>query len=107
MGKAEEEKARDAAALGLHESLAQHVRNSLEEAPAVQLSAECPGVAFAALGGLREIPPSALPLLLASPHHHPLLKTSFRKGFLQFKQQTLGVILIWPNLHKYSAPLFV
>ena len=50
--KEEEEKASDAAAPGLHKSLVQHVQNSLEEAPAVQLSAQCPGVAFTSLGGL-------------------------------------------------------
>lgn len=73
----------------------------------MQLSAQCPGVAFTSLGALREIPPSALPLLLASPHRHRLLKTSFHQGLQQVKQQILAVILIRPNLHKYSALLFI
>lgn len=36
----------------LHESMVQRVQNSLEEAPAVQLSAQCPRVALTSLGGL-------------------------------------------------------
>lgn len=45
----------------LHESLVQRVQNSLEEAPAVQLSAQCPGVALTSLGGLRETLPAPYP----------------------------------------------
>lgn len=36
----------------LHELLVQCIQNSLEEAPAVQLSAQCPRVALTSLGGL-------------------------------------------------------
>lgn len=73
----------------------------------MRLSAQCPGVAFTSPGDLRETPPppSALPLLLASLRR--LSKTSFRKGLRQVKRQTLDIILIWPNLHKYSALLFI